>query len=197
MGGDSKRSIAKSWSQLGVDDTLTISMFFAPSVITIDREPRSVHLCLLAPYISHLLWFPPPSLLLPEPSLRTTMQTAYVPATTTAQTTWRPKINPTNISSANVSMLRTLCRAINTLGPCHILPVIPVPRLPNSPHPPAHISGRKATGGLIQRQQGGRPQAEPHHNRRPNSSTIIPEPYTITSLDPPLSKWAVSLGTLS
>ena len=31
------------------------------------------------------------------------MQTAYMPATT-AQTTWRPRINPSNISSANASM---------------------------------------------------------------------------------------------
>ena len=32
------------------------------------------------------------------------MQTAYMPAATTTQPTWRPRINPSNISSANASM---------------------------------------------------------------------------------------------
>ena len=32
------------------------------------------------------------------------MQTAYMPASSTAQTAWRPRINPANISSANASM---------------------------------------------------------------------------------------------
>lgn len=122
------------------------------------------------------------------------MQTTYMPATTTSQTTWRPRIDPSNISSANVSMPPHPPQGYQGHWPPPYPPGYPGP-------PPAHLPSTVSTHQWSKGQwrfdpkapgwssaSGVPPQPPPPHQQYYNPGAVnnnIPRPPSQQTGGPP------------